>query len=104
MNTMLINIKKTVLEESEVQELEKELSTVNNCSFSIEKSSSFDGFQDLIIILSIGGGVAIKQIGEIILAWIKINQSKSIKYKNIEISGFSSEEVAKILKEIKKYE
>lgn len=63
-------------------------------------SKSFNGMGDVIIILSIGGGVAIKQFANIVIQWLKSDQGKKIKYKGVEVSGYSAKEVKDILKEL----
>lgn len=63
-------------------------------------SKSFNGMEDVIIILSIGGGVAIKQIANIVIQWLKSDQGKKIKYKSIEVSGYSAKEAKEILREL----
>jgi len=63
-------------------------------------AKSFTGVDDLIIVLSIGGGVIIKQLGAVLIAWIQKTKDKKIKYSDVEITGYSAKEVTDILRSI----
>lgn len=58
---------------------------------------AFAGLSEAIIILSIGGGVAIKEISSIIRSWIDRNKLKKVNLSKLEFSGYSAEEIRKIL-------
>lgn len=80
-----------------IQELKK---IVGDEKVKLTTAKSFTGFDDLIIVLSIGGGVIIKQIGTVLVAWIKRNKDKKVKRSNVEITGYSAKEVSDILRSI----
>lgn len=66
----------------------------------VTKAKSFSGLEDVIIMLSIGGGgVVVKQIANIINNYFLKNIKKKVKTKDIEITGYSAKEVMDILKE-----
>ena len=101
MNDLVINLHSANITKDDFIELENLLNNLEEMELiSISSSNSFNGMEDIIIILSIGGGVAIKQLGVIIVAWINKNKSNKIKYKDIEASGYSSDEIVKIIKEL----
>ncbi|KXO86816.1 hypothetical protein AYK86_11860 [Acinetobacter venetianus] len=101
MENLVVNIQDASITKEDLSDLASLLdSTEGTELISINASNSFNGMEDVIIILSIGGGVAIKQLGAIFIAWINKNKNKKIKYKNFEASGYSSDEFIKIVKEL----
>ena len=101
MEKLVVNIHGANITKEDLSELEGLLSSTKGSELvSISSSSSFNGMEDVIIILSIGGGVAIKQLGAVFIAWINKDKSNKIKYKNFEASGYSSDEIIKIVKEL----
>ncbi len=97
MKKTVINFKSMDVSEEDINILKDELLLITNDSVMVNKTNSFNGFSDVIIILSIGGGVAIKQIGTIIVNWINRDKTKKIKYKGVEATGYSSDEIINIL-------
>jgi hypothetical protein len=101
MNTTIVNIQNIEVNSDEIDILKNMLEKhYSPESFKINQAKSFSGMQDIILILSIGGGVAIKQLGNIIVEWINKDKNKKIKYKNIEVSGYSAKEVTEILSKV----
>lgn len=101
MENLVVNINGASITKEDLSELENLLDNTEGAELvSITSSNSFNGMEDVIIILSIGGGVAIKQLGAVFIAWINRDKSNKIKYKNFEASGYSSDEIIKIVKEL----
>lgn len=68
------------------------------------KSLGFDGNSLLIYFFSIGGGVLFTELARIIINLIKRNDVKSVKINDIEIKGYSAEEVKSIINTVKNNE
>lgn len=68
------------------------------------KSLGFDGSSLLIYLFSIGGGVLFTELARIIINLIKRNDVKSVKINDIEIKGYSAEEVKSIISTVKNNE
>ena len=101
MNTTVINIQSATVDSDDIALLGNMLEQYYPSeSFKLSQSKSFNGMEDIIIILSIGGGIAIKQFGNIIVNWINKDKDKKVKYKNIEVSGYSADEVSKIISKL----
>ena len=78
-----------------VAELARVLGTANVKATPV---ASFTGVSEVLLILS-GVAVALKQVAPIIVAWLKRNESKKFKTKQIEVSGYSARELIQILEQ-----
>lgn len=63
----------------------------------IAEPKAFGGLTEVIVVLSIGGGVAIKEISSIVKTWIDRNRLKKANLSKLEFSGYSAEEIKKII-------
>ncbi|HCE3247846.1 TPA: hypothetical protein NG581_004539 [Vibrio parahaemolyticus] len=100
MESLIINFQSIEASNSQKKDLEEMLSELlGDEGVTLSSSNSFNGVEDVVLILSIGGGVIFTELAKVIAAWIKKDDNKKVKYKNIEISGYSSDEVLKFIKE-----
>lgn len=80
---------------------EKELETVLDELKGIEyekiNSKGFDGVGMVMYILSIGGGVVITQLANIIINLIKKNDNLRVKIGDLEISGYPADAIPQLL-------
>lgn len=82
----------------DTSDLEKELrNLLGDDSIHRTESKSFAGWTEIILILSIGGGVAIKEIGAIIRSWIERNKGKKANLDKLEFTGYSAKELKAII-------
>ena len=101
MTELAINISSASVNDEALENLRQSIANEPNCNLvSLSQTKSFDGLSDLIVILSIGGGVVVKQAANIVVAWINRNKGKNLNYKDIKISGYSAEEVREIIKQL----
>jgi succinyl-CoA synthetase beta subunit len=84
---------------AEVDDLARDLSSLLGVeNVKATEVASFTGVSEVLLILS-GVAVALKQVAPIIVAWLKRNESKKFKSKQIEVSGYSASELLKILEQ-----
>lgn len=98
MNTTILTITCAPDITPEAADLEhqlRELIGKENVHFT--ESKSFGGWSELIIVLSIGGGVAIKEIGSIVRTWIERHKTKKANLAKMEFTGYSASELKKIV-------
>lgn len=80
---------------------EKELDTVLDELKEIEyekiNSKGFDGVGMVMYILSIGGGVVVTQLANIIINLIKKNDNLRVKIGDLEISGYPADAIPQLL-------
>ncbi len=96
-----ITISFTGIEEIEIQTLHSELAQLIETENMITVSgNSFNGINDIVLIItSLGGaGGIVYQISKVLVHWINFKRSRKVKINGIEITGYSAEDVAKILK------
>lgn len=79
------------------------VSTIYEFSDEIEikvlASRGFLGFGEVTLLISaLGGGVFVSQLAKIIIAWIKRHEGRSVKIGKTEITGYSVDEVERLLK------
>lgn len=84
------------------EELEAALNGMETLSYERIDSKGFDGVALAMYVLSIGGGTVIAQLANVIVALFKKNEGMRVKIGDIEITGYSSDEVFKILDYVSK--
>ncbi len=84
------------------EQFEDEINKISDLSYKKIKTNGLNGVDIILYILSIGGGVAITQLGVTIANFIKRNEGKRIKINDIEIAGYEKEEALEIMKEAMK--
>lgn len=89
----------TIEQLSNIDLFEKELNPVLT-DYEKIVSKGFDGGDTVMYLLSVGGGVIVTQIANILANLIKRNDSKKVKINDIEVSGFSSKETIRIINEL----
>lgn len=62
-------------------------------------SKGFNGFGEVtLIIVALRGDAFLKQLAQIVVAWMKRHEGRKVKIGSIEITGYSAEEVERILR------
>jgi len=65
-------------------------------------SKGFGGATEVTLIISLlGSPIVVKSIAAVLTAWISRNEKKSVMLGKTKISGYSAEDVEKLLKKIK---
>ncbi|MCZ8095792.1 MAG: hypothetical protein O9331_20160 [Acidovorax sp.] len=59
-------------------------------------TQAFGGWNEVIVVLSIGGGVAIKEVASVIRAWIERNKGKKANLSKMEFTGYSAKELKEL--------
>ena len=62
----------------------------------ITSTQAFGGWNEVIVVLSIGGGVAIKEIASVIRAGIERNKAKKANLSKMEFTGYSAKELKEL--------
>jgi hypothetical protein len=90
----------TAMPQIETNQLIEQLQTINvSGETNSGQSVGFDGTEVTEIILTLGSTVIVPSIAQVLVAWMKVKENRSISIGNIKINGYSSEEVIKIIRE-----
>lgn len=91
--------------DSTVDEVNEIVSALDGLSDDIEikviSSKGFVGIDEITLFISaLGGGVLVKQFATIIVVWMKRHEGRKVKLGKLEITGYSVEEVERILRAV----
>lgn len=78
-------------------ELEAVMDGIESLTYERVDSKGFDGVGMAMYILSIGSGVVITQLANVIVSLIKKNEGMRVKIGDTEIAGYSLDDIPKIL-------
>lgn len=87
----------------EANEITSSLERNNNIKVQTVLSQGFMGVGEIIVIISafgaaLGGEALLKELAEIMVAWMKRYEGRRVKIGKVDITGYSAEEVERILK------
>lgn len=93
------------LSDSTVDEANEIVSALDGLSDDLEikviSSKGFVGISEITLLISaLGGGVLVKQLAKSIIAWMKRHEGRKVKLGKLEITGYSVEEVERILRAV----
>ena len=79
------------------EELERVMDKIGGLEYERADSKGFDGIEMVLYVLSIGGGVVITQLANIIINLIKKNDNLRVKIGDVEITGYPAEAIPGLL-------
>lgn len=79
------------------KQIETVMDEIDGLSYEKIESKGFDGVELVIYILSIGGGVVITQLANIIINLIRKNDNLRVKIGDIELTGYPAEAIPGML-------
>jgi len=84
---------------AEVNEVVSAIDGINDeIEIKLITSKGFLGIGEITLLISaLGGGVLLKQLAQVLVAWMKRHEGRKVKLGKIEITGYSVEEVERIL-------
>lgn len=97
METSAITLTYAPGEPHDLSELKSDLTNIlGGENVHITSTQAFGGWNEVIVVLSIGGGVAIKEIASVIRAWIERNKEKKANLSKMEFTGYSAKELKEL--------
>jgi len=86
---------------ADIEEIENKIHCIPGIEVKNKNTQKgINGIDNLMYLLSIGGGVVIVELSNLIKNLISKNNCKKVKIDDIEITGFSTDETIDLLKEI----
>jgi hypothetical protein len=95
-----MNIKLHIRGEVDTIELEKVMQEITKKEIKKVSAKGFGGIDTLVYILSIGGGVVITQLANVIVKIIEKNNIHEVTINGINIKGYSFKQTESLLNDI----
>lgn len=100
---MEINIAISYTDKATINAIDTEFASLTDAEVEKVEQSGFDGMDILFYFITSGGAAAlISSLEKIIVAIIKRNDVKSFKMNDLELKGYSANQIEKILKQVMK--
>lgn len=102
MNESILSLKIADASREDLDQFEKEFKTLlGEENVEILGKHSFAGMDEIMAVLTIKDSVIIAELAGIIIMWLKTRPHKKVKIGDIDIAGYSKNEVIKIIEKLK---